>query len=247
MLFGSCWWQSGIDFKKLSKLIIVSKQLKYRLNFMEDFIMGIFSRLIGLGLMAGTAAAAVLVGKKYIENKEQAKLEAENVINLDSIENAAAVSSGNKVVDDVKKAAVEVFDDAKTVVMKKAEDAGVNTQELSGTLSEASKAIADAGKIVVGKVYEKTPDVVTSIKSTVDGIMGTASQKSYVEPIDSSAQILNDEVEEILAVAQEQAQVTEIVNEVEKTAAQKPVKNAAEKPANNAFDANETKPENQLK
>ncbi len=165
--------------------------------------MSFFSKLLGLGVMAGAATATVFIGKKYYENKQLEKLEQNNTIVIGSVENSAAVEKKHAVLDDIKKAASDVYCDTKTTVLQKAQNVGVNTDELTSTISEASKAIADASKVVAGKVYEKTPVVVESIKGKVEDLMGAAGAKNYVETIDEN-EILNEEVADIISIAEQE-------------------------------------------
>ncbi len=170
--------------------------------------MGFFSKLAGLGLLAGAATAGVLIGRKYVDNKLNEKAEMMNAINLDSVENAATANTKANITQDIKKAASDVLDDAKSVVYQKADNLGINTTELTSTVCEASKAIADASKVIAGQVYDKTPLVVDKVKAKTQELMGNSSPKTYVEPIteiatDVNDEVLNEEVADILTIAEE--------------------------------------------
>ncbi len=170
--------------------------------------MGFFSKLAGLGLLAGAATAGILVGRKYIDNKASEKAQLNSAINLDSVENAASAPK-KTVAQDVKKAANDVLEDAKSVIYTKAESVGINTKELTSTVGEASKAIADASRVVAVKVYDKTPEVVDTLKHKVEEFMTSKNMATYVEPMANEAQMLNsetlnEEVADILTIAEQE-------------------------------------------
>ena len=120
--------------------------------------MGFWSKLFGIGVVAGAATAAVKVAKQYEQNKNSEEFE---------IDVPDAAQSGG-VLNDVAKAATDVYTNTaakvKTAVAGAAEKAGVNTEELSGALTGAGKAIVNAGKAVATKVAADAPGVIDKIK-----------------------------------------------------------------------------------
>lgn len=168
--------------------------------------MGFFAKLFGIGAAAGAAVAAVKVAQKYEENKAaentataEAAAAAAQAMNLEGATVQPAQDMTPDVLEDVKKAAAEVFDDAKTAVLSTAEKAGVNTDELTASLAGAGKAIVDAGKAVAGKVQEEAPAAIEKAKSKANEVIGQV--KEAVAGVTEEGG-----VDELKAAAQEFAQ-----------------------------------------
>ncbi len=118
--------------------------------------MGFLKGLLGLGVTAGAAFAALKVAQKYEENKAA---------------DAAAAAAGaepqdvpaGSVLEDIARAAGGVLSDAgakvKEVVTGTAEKAGVDTVELKGALHDAGDALYEAGDAVAdaGSAFASRP------------------------------------------------------------------------------------------
>ncbi len=139
--------------------------------------MGFFSKLLGLGAMAGAAAGAYFVAKKYNENA-QLKKETIELTTFDSDMQGEAVPDAN-FIEDVKKAAIEVYDEAKTTVKATAEKAGVDTDELTDAVGTAGKAFVSAGKAVADSAGKAVTKKVKSVKNSAASQAGET-----VEPAD---------------------------------------------------------------
>lgn len=117
--------------------------------------MGFLKGLLGLGVTAGAAFAALKVAQKYEENKAA---------------DAAAAAAGaepqdvpaGSVLEDIARAAGGVLSDAgakvKEVVTGTAEKAGVDTVELKGALHDAGDALYEAGD-AVADAGRRLPDM----------------------------------------------------------------------------------------
>ena len=133
--------------------------------------MGFLKGLLGLGVTAGAAFAALKVAQKYEENKAA---------------DAAAAAAGaepqdvpaGSVLEDIARAAGGVLSDAgakvKEVVTGTAEKAGVDTVELKGALHdagdalyEAGDAVADEAPAVAGRLRDGAEDLLERVKETV--------------------------------------------------------------------------------
>ncbi len=127
--------------------------------------MGFWSKLLGIGVVAGAATAAVKVAKQYEQNKNTEDFKAD-------VPDAA---QDGGVLNDVAKAATDVYTTTaakvKVAVTGAAEKAGVNTDELSGALTGAGKAIVNAGKAVATKVAAEAPAVIEKIKGQADDVL----------------------------------------------------------------------------
>ena len=136
--------------------------------------MGFLKGLLGLGVTAGAAFAALKVAQKYEENKAA---------------DAAAAAAGaepqdvpaGSVLEDIARAAGGVLSDAgakvKEVVTGTAEKAGVDTVELKGALHdagdalyEAGDAVADAGSAFAGYVAEEDPAVAGRLRDGAEDL-----------------------------------------------------------------------------
>ncbi|MEG2166002.1 MAG: hypothetical protein RRY96_06890 [Ruthenibacterium sp.] len=147
--------------------------------------MGFWGKLFGIGVAATAATAAVKVAQKYEENKaaeNAAAAEQTAEQNATDFTENAAESTGADYVNDVMKAATDVYDETVTKVKDgittAAEKAGVNTEELSGALTGAGKALADAGKAVVSagstvvnKITEDAPDFINKVKAQAGDVI----------------------------------------------------------------------------
>ncbi len=141
--------------------------------------MGFFSNLLGLGALAGAAAGAFFVTKKYQEN---AKLKQQLVDIATSEDGEAIMIEDNATfIEDVKKAATDVYDDAVVSVKTTAEKVGIDTEEFSGAMGVAGKAIANASKAVASTVKENAPDVADNVKLKADKVVKKAKNKIYGE------------------------------------------------------------------
>ena len=137
--------------------------------------MGFLKGLLGLGVTAGAAFAALKVAQKYEENKAA---------------DAAAAAAGaepqdvpaGSVLEDIARAAGGVLSDAgakvKEVVTGTAEKAGVDTVELKGALHdagdalyEAGDAVADAGSAFAGYVAEEAPAVAGRLRDGAEDLL----------------------------------------------------------------------------
>ena len=136
--------------------------------------MGFWGKLFGIGVAAAGAAAAVKVAQKYSENKaaeEEARAcaqpdepqpEAQPQPTLQDVKEDL-VEAAEDAAYEVKEQAAGAVDTAKNKVKEAAGRAGIDTDELAGSLSEAGKAIVVAGKAVVnaGVTFEfryETPE-----------------------------------------------------------------------------------------
>ena len=162
--------------------------------------MSMFGKLIGIGVTAVAAVAAAKVAKKYMENKEADEFAAHGV-ELEDEEPAEAPSTGEPscppeehgapepapsfeekiyetaeeakdVLDDVAKAAGDVWDETREKAASAAENAGVDTAGISEAFTDAGKALAQAGKavfaagsVVAHKVAEDAPVVLDRVKT----------------------------------------------------------------------------------
>jgi ElaB/YqjD/DUF883 family membrane-anchored ribosome-binding protein len=149
-------------------------------------IMGFISKLFGIGVVAGAATAAVKIAQKYEENKENAA----------SVGEVPDTQDASTVLNDIGKAATEVYGETaakvKKVVTDVAAKAGVDTGSLTDSITDAGKAIGDAGKAVfdtvsanapefVDKAKEKAADVVEQVKSDIESVVGEA--KDAIESV----------------------------------------------------------------
>ncbi len=158
--------------------------------------MGMFSKLLSLGAVAGSAIGAYLVAKKYVDNKHAR----ENMIEITPEGDVIHVEAEpSNVIDDVKKAAVDVVTEAKVTVKTNAEKAGIDTDEFSSAMSSAGKAIASASKAVAGTIKDVTPEVVDTVKTTATKVASNVKGKVYTSPD------VADELETV--VTQEEPQV----------------------------------------
>ncbi len=138
--------------------------------------MGLLSKILGLGVATGAAVGAYFVAKKYKENAQTPIITIEN--EQDGTEEYIAFKEKD-MVQDVKQAAKDVYEDAKTVVKTSAEKIGIDTVEFTGAMGGASKAIADASKAVAKSVKENAPEVVETVKAKADKVVKKVKNKEY--------------------------------------------------------------------
>ena len=165
--------------------------------------MGFLKGLLGLGVTAGAAFAALKVAQKYEENKAA---------------DAAAAAAGaepqdvpaGSVLEDIARAAGGVLSDAgakvKEVVTGTAEKAGVDTVELKGALHdagdalyEAGDAVADAGSAFAGYVAEEAPAVAGRLRD------GAEDLERVKETVAAGAQAVEEAADAAQAAAAEEA------------------------------------------
>ncbi len=164
--------------------------------------MSMFSKLIGIGVTAVAAVAAAKVAKKYMENKEAdefaahgVELEDEETAEAPCTEDPVSppedggepepepvpsfeekiyetAEEAKDVLDDVAKAAGDVWDETREKAASAAENAGVDTAGISEAFTDAGRALAQAGKavfaagsVVAHKVAEDAPVVLDRVKA----------------------------------------------------------------------------------
>ena len=166
--------------------------------------MGFLKGLLGLGVTAGAAFAALKVAQKYEENKAA---------------DAAAAAAGaepqdvpaGSVLEDIARAAGGVLSDAgakvKEVVTGTAEKAGVDTVELKGALHdagdalyEAGDAVADAGSAFAGYVAEEAPAVAGRLRDGAEDLL-----ERVKETVAAGAQAVEEAADAAQAAAAEEA------------------------------------------
>ncbi len=166
--------------------------------------MGFLKGLVGLGVTAGAAFAALKVAQKYEENKAA---------------DAAAAAAGaepqdvpaGSVLEDIARAAGGVLSDAgakvKEVVTGTAEKAGVDTVELKGALHdagdalyEAGDAVADAGSAFAGYVAEEAPAVAGRLRDGAEDLL-----ERVKETVAAGAQAVEEAADAAQAAAAEEA------------------------------------------
>lgn len=167
--------------------------------------MGFLKGLLGLGVTAGAAFAALKVARKYEENKAA---------------DAAAAAAGaepedvpaGSVLGDIARAAGGVLSDAgakvKEVVTGTAEKAGVDTVELKGALHdagdalyEAGDAVTDAGSAFAGYVAEEAPAVAGRLRDGAEDLL-----ERVKETVAAGAQAVEDAADAAEAAAAEEAE-----------------------------------------
>ena len=157
--------------------------------------MGFLKGLLGLGVTAGAAFAALKVAQKYEENKAA---------------DAAAAAAGAQP-QDIARAAGGVLSDAgakvKEVVTGTAEKAGVDTVELKGALHdagdalyEAGDAVADAGSAFAGYVAEEAPAVAGRLRDGAEDLL-----ERVKETVAAGAQAVEEAADAAQAAAAEEA------------------------------------------
>ena len=168
--------------------------------------MGFWGKLFGIGVAAAGAAAAVKVAQKYSENKaaeEEARAcaqpdepqpEAQPQPTLQDVKEDL-VEAAEDAAYEVKEQAAGAVDTAKNKVKEAAGRAGIDTDELAGSLSEAGKAIVVAGKAVVNagasvaqKVAADAPEMLEKVKAGADSLLTQAK--------DALASVSGDEPED---------------------------------------------------
>ena len=164
--------------------------------------MGFLKGLLGLGVTAGAAFAALKVAQKYEENKAA---------------DAAAAAAGaepqdvpaGSVLEDIARAAGGVLSGAKVkeVVTGTAEKAGVDTVELKGALHdagdalyEAGDAVADAGSAFAGYVAEEAPAVAGRLRDGAEDLL-----ERVKETVAAGAQAVEEAADAAQAAAAEEA------------------------------------------
>lgn len=173
-------------------------------------MMGFIGKLLGIGVAAGAAVAAVKVAQKYEENKntqaaQAAAQEADDTYG-ELYEDDVAYESETPdeeavpqpgVFDDVKKAATDVYTETagkvKNSVRTAAEKAGINTDEMTEALASAGKAFANAGKAVADKVHEEAPAAMEKAKVNAEKI---ATQVK--ETVSDIAEALRDKADDVV-------------------------------------------------
>lgn len=176
--------------------------------------MSFLSKAIGIGVAAAAAAVAVKVAKKYEENKELDALQEEQEIpetdsSLDEepqpyyeeqaepaevMEEKTTRSAVTEIVENVQRAATDVWSDTRGKVKEAAGKMGVDVDEVGSALGEAGralvgagKAVADAGVAVAAKVAEKAPDVVEKVKGQAGELVSQIKDTVYAVAVDASA------------------------------------------------------------
>ena len=166
--------------------------------------MGFLKGLLGLGVTAGAAFAALKVAQKYEENKAA---------------DAAAAAAGaepqdvpaGSVLEDIARAAGGVLSDAgakvKEVVTGTAEKAGVDTVGREGALHdagdalyEAGDAVADAGSAFAGYVAEEAPAVAGRLRDGAEDLL-----ERVKETVAAGAQAVEEAADAAQAAAAEEA------------------------------------------
>ena len=161
--------------------------------------MGFLKGLLGLGVTAGAAFAALKVAQKYEENKA-----------ADAGAEPQDVPAGS-VLEDIARAAGGVLSDAgakvKEVVTGTAEKAGVDTVELKGALHdagdalyEAGDAVADAGSAFAGYVAEEAPAVAGRLRDGAEDLL-----ERVKETVAAGAQAVEEAADAAQAAAAEEA------------------------------------------
>ncbi|MEG0750394.1 MAG: hypothetical protein RR998_00970 [Oscillospiraceae bacterium] len=128
--------------------------------------MGFFKKLLGLGVAAGATVAAVKVAQKYEDNRANAPepTEAEDV-------------STSTVLQELGKAASDVYTEASSKVKEVAESAGVDTAAVSDAVVKAGKAVGEAGKVVAVKVKELAGDAYDQAIDKAGDALDVAKEK----------------------------------------------------------------------
>ncbi len=166
--------------------------------------MGILRGLVGLGVAAGTAFAAMKVAQKYDENKAadaeaydashelEFSGEPEQMPEQEPLEEENPVGG---VMQDIVRAVGDVLIDAGAKVKAAAQKAGVDTDELEDALHGAGSAVAHAGGAVVDYVKQETPGVVENVREGARDVL--AHVKDAVSVVSfSSEEDEDDEVDE---------------------------------------------------
>lgn len=142
--------------------------------------MSFLGKLLGIGVAAAGAAAAVKVAQKYSENKAARQQDAEEQPTLQEVKEDI-VEAAEGAAQDVKEQAEEVVDATRSKVKDAAARAGIDTDELAGSFSEAGKAIVGAGKAVVNagasvaqKVAADAPEMLEKVKAGADTFLTQA-------------------------------------------------------------------------
>ena len=173
--------------------------------------MSFLSKAIGIGVAAAAAAVAVKVAKKYEENKELDALQEEQEIpetdsSLDAepqpyyeeqaepaevMEEKTTRSAVTEIVENVQRAATDVWSDTRGKVKEAGGKMGVDADEVGSALGEAGralvgagKAVADAGVAVAAKVAEKAPDVVEKVKGQAGELVSQIKDTVYAVAAD---------------------------------------------------------------
>lgn len=166
--------------------------------------MSFLSKAIGIGVAAAAAAVAVKVAKKYEENKELDALQEEQEIpetdsSLDEepqpyyeeqaepaevMEEKTTRSAVTEIVENVQRAATDVWSDTRGKVKEAAGKMGVDVDEVGSALVGAGKAVADAGVAVAAKVAEKAPDVVEKVKGQAGELVSQIKDTVYAVAAD---------------------------------------------------------------
>ncbi len=126
--------------------------------------MGILRGLLGLGVTAGAAFAAVKVAQKYSENRDS---DAEAAASGEEPEEVPAGS----VLSDIGRAAGDVLMDAGAKIKAAAQKAGVDTDELKGAFVEAGSAVAHAGGAVVDYVKQEAPEKFEQVRDSARDVL----------------------------------------------------------------------------
>ncbi|WP_367925059.1 hypothetical protein [uncultured Ruthenibacterium sp.] len=172
--------------------------------------MSFLSKVIGIGAAAAVAAVAVKVAKKYEENKEMDSLQQEDLSASpatdaqeepqpyyeEQVETTVEPSEPTRnavseIVENVQRAASDVWSDTRGKVKETAGKMGVNTEEVGSALGEAGralvgagKAVADAGVAVASKVVEKAPDVMEKVKDQAGEFVNQIKDTVYAAASD---------------------------------------------------------------
>lgn len=123
--------------------------------------MGFLKKLLGIGVVAGTTVAAVKVADQVKEN---------NPNGVGDVNGDGKVDAKD-YFEEVKKAAVEVYQDATTAIKEKAP---VLTQKAKDAAEDVKEAVTGAASTV----KEKAPEYVQKAKDAVTETVDTIKEKA---------------------------------------------------------------------
>lgn len=142
--------------------------------------MGFFSKLLGLGVAAGAAMAAIKVAQKYEENK------ADEAIAAEAEGQEVPEKETSAVISDVAKAAGDVFSDYSVKVkdaMSGVKDKIQSAKE-SDIAVEIKEGIDEAKDVVTEKftdAKEAVTDKINEIKDDIEDAVTDAEVKDDIE------------------------------------------------------------------
>ncbi len=145
--------------------------------------MSFLGKLLGIGVAAAGAAAVLKVAQKYTENKAAQEAQPQDEGEPSTLQDMKEdiVEAAEDAVQDVKEQAEEVADVTRSKVKDAAVRAGIDTDELAGSFSEAGKALMGAGRAVVNagasvaqKVAADAPEMLEKVKAGADTFLSQA-------------------------------------------------------------------------